>query len=253
MIRLTTFAAMLAAIILSACSTPKQPCLMPGVSESGGAAVAGARGGTAQRGESKPETGRHYGVTNPSSVYGRGDVESTSTYSPEARQAGAISNPKQWTGSADASAFAASSPASVRSTAGVLEMLSAQALATKPGSPEWKEVMDRIKVFVDFQAQKGERYMEQVIKLAPRFERCVMVNLDLAGSSTGGQDAVDPQNSAKAATGVPAAIEKAGKIVDGDLESSSGSAASSPEAKPAAASGELPDAPAGSAGEGAGS
>jgi len=199
------------------CASPGQPCAMPNAAAESGGAASSARGG--QEASSKPETGRVYGAPNPTSVYARANAEVKSVYGTESRQAGAIANPKQWTGGTSSSATVQSSPPCVLAASKQLELLAVQAAGLEPGSKAWSKVMNRSAALLDFMATKGEAYMAQVIKLSPRFTRCVMVNLDLAGSSTGGQDAVDPKNSEAAAKGVAAAIEKTGAILNGEYES----------------------------------
>jgi len=205
------------ALLLSACNAPRQPSLMPGCqSAADGGANAAAQGGIA--GESKPETGRVYGAPMPTSLYTRGDVGrfDGGDYATESRQAGAITNPKAWT--ADTNAIA-SAPVSAKCAAQWLESL-ALAYTVEKDPMEKAAIRADILSLVDRIQKNQTEYIGAIAALAPRFTRCVMLNLDLSGSSSGGQDAVDPANAQAAGQGVPEAIKQAGKILNDEYEDS---------------------------------
>ncbi len=230
------------ALAFAACSSPGQPGCMPGTeAATSGPNSPAAAGG--QRGESKPETGRTYGVPNPTSTYARGNADVDSDYKTESRQAGAITNPKSWT--AD-TRLISSAPMSVKYAGQLLETYALELARAK--TPEEREsIRADMAALVDKVETHQSKWIGAIAALAPSFDRCVLIQIDGSGSSTGGQPAVNPDNVAGMATGVKDVIDKAEKVVNGEFESAP-SGSPSPEGA-SAPTGDSPDTPpAGAAG-----
>ena len=210
--------AVLALAVVGCASSPNQPCLMPGAdAQGGGAAAAAATGG--QNTSVTPDTGRVYGAPNPTSIYARGDLDSTTgDYATESRTAGTIANPKMWSGDTSASATVSATSSTERAVLKQLELLAIQSAGSEPGSEAWKAIMDRVDTLLAFQKAAGHDYREQVIRLIPYYERCVLIQTDNAGSSTGEQDAFDPENAKAIASGLPSLVKEAGKILNAEYE-----------------------------------
>jgi len=216
---------LLLALVFAGCATPRQPDLMPGAGATGERAQANAASGGIS-GESKPETGRDYGAPNPTSTYARGDADVKSEYSKEARQAGAIANPKSWT--AD-TRLISSAPMSVK-FAGMLLETYAVDLARTTDPCEREQIRYAMAALVDKAEQHQSEWVGAIAALAPSFDRCVLIQIDGSGSSTGEQDAVDPENTQEMAKGVGETLKGAEKILNGEFETSSDPSPDAPEA-----------------------
>jgi len=198
------------ALAIAGCATPNQPGCMPGA-EAGAAPANAAVGG--QRGESKPETGRTYGVPNPTSTYARGDAQVQSDYATESRQAGAITNPKSWT--ADMRLIS-SAPLSVKYLGSLLEVY-AVSLAQAKTPEEATAIRADMAALVDKAEAHQSKWIGAIAALAPSFDRCVLIQIDGSGSSTGGMPPVNPDNVAEMSKGVDGTLRGAEKIINGEF------------------------------------
>lgn len=207
---ITFLVALLCATFIAGCSTPGQPGCMPGAEDAAANDVAGVGG---IRGESKPETGRVTGVPNPTSTYARGNADVDSDYKTESRQAGAISNPKSWT--ADMRLIS-SAPMSVKFTAQLLETY-AMDLARSKDPEERASIRADMAALVDKAESHQTRWIGAIAALAPSFDRCVLVQIDGSGSSTGGQPAVNPDNANVFAEGTSKVLQAADKILNAEF------------------------------------
>ena len=210
-----TFVSALVALagITIGCQSPGQPGCMPGASDATekAAGTQAAVGGI--RGESKPETGRDYGAPAATSTYGRGNVTVTPTYSKEARQAGAITNPKAWT--ADMRLIS-SAPMSVKYLGQLLEVY-AVALAQAKEPEERAAIRADMAALVERAEVHQKEWIGAIAALAPSFDRCVLIQIDGSGSSTGAQPAVNPDNVAGMSEGVSKTLLGAEKIINGEF------------------------------------
>ncbi len=186
--------AILLGLLLAACSTPDLPeSCTPGVNAAAQNPV--ASGG--QRPEAKATTGDSRGVPNPLAIYGRGPVSGiTHSFKPESRTAGTIANPKAWT--ADTNAIS-SAPMAAKCAAGLLEAYAVAYMDPMRTDDEKEKLRAAMADLVDKIGATQVEWVGAIAALAPKFTNCLMLNLDLSGSSAGAQDAVDPANAAAAA------------------------------------------------------
>lgn len=193
-------------LALAACSTPGQTDPVPCGVQDAERTVAGAGGVVGgQRPTATATTGDSRGVPNPLGIYGRGPITGvTHTFDPESRTAGTIANPKAWT--ADSTQIA-SAPMAAKCLAEWAEVLAIDYARTT--DPEHKANLraDMLVVATKIQTTQAE-YIGAIAALAPKFTNCVLFQLDLSGSSAGGQDAVDPENSEAAAGGAEKLLER---------------------------------------------
>ena len=99
-------------------------------------------------------------------------------------------------------------------TKAMVEQLQVLASAALPGSPEQKDLLDRIERSIKMAATLNAEWVAGLEKVAPHHDwrGAVLLQIVLSGSATGGKEAVNPENAKAAATGLPALTEAAAKV-----------------------------------------